>query len=45
MDIAVNGITLNWDETGEGTPLLWLRGGTGCGADWRVKEDSRSRVS
>jgi pimeloyl-ACP methyl ester carboxylesterase len=35
MVIEVNGIELHWDEFGEGEPLLWLHGGTGCGADWR----------
>jgi pimeloyl-ACP methyl ester carboxylesterase len=35
MEVEVNGITLHWDECGEGEPLLWLHGSMGCGADWR----------
>jgi len=35
MILIVNGIDLHWDETGDGAPLLFLHGGTGCGADWR----------
>jgi pimeloyl-ACP methyl ester carboxylesterase len=35
MVIAVNGIDLQWEVTGEGEPLLWLHGGMGCGSDWR----------
>jgi pimeloyl-ACP methyl ester carboxylesterase len=35
MVIAVNGIDLQWEVTGQGEPLLWLHGGLGCGADWR----------
>jgi pimeloyl-ACP methyl ester carboxylesterase len=32
--IDINGISLYWDTTGDGEPLLWLHGGMGCGADW-----------
>ena len=35
MMIAVNGIDLFCDTTGDGEPLLWLHGGMGCGADWQ----------
>jgi pimeloyl-ACP methyl ester carboxylesterase len=35
MVIDVNGISMHWEEFGEGEPLLWLHGGMGCGADWR----------
>ena len=35
MVIDVNGITLHWEETGSGEPLLFLHGGMGCGDDWR----------
>ena len=35
MVIDVNGIELNWEEIGDGEPLLWLHGAMGCGGDWR----------
>jgi pimeloyl-ACP methyl ester carboxylesterase len=35
MTIDVNGITLHWERSGSGEPLLWLHGAMGCGADWR----------
>jgi pimeloyl-ACP methyl ester carboxylesterase len=35
MVLGVNGIDLHWHESGDGEPLLFLHGGTGCGADWR----------
>jgi pimeloyl-ACP methyl ester carboxylesterase len=34
LHIDVNGISLHWEETGDGEPLLWLHGGMGCGEDW-----------
>ena len=34
MHVDVNGITLHYEIHGKGEPLLWLHGGTGCGADW-----------
>ncbi len=35
MVLNVNGVEIHWEETGEGEPLLFLHGATGCGADWR----------
>jgi pimeloyl-ACP methyl ester carboxylesterase len=35
MHLAVNGITLQYEIAGEGTPLLWISGFMGVGADWR----------
>ena len=35
MVLDVNGISLHWQTTGNGEPLLWLHGGMGCGDDWR----------
>jgi pimeloyl-ACP methyl ester carboxylesterase len=35
MILTVNGIDLDWQETGDGEPLLFLHGGMGHGADWR----------
>ena len=35
MVVIVNGVSLHYDITGEGAPLLWLHGFTGAGADWR----------
>ena len=35
MVVDVNGISLHWETSGDGEPLLWLHGGMGCGADWR----------
>jgi pimeloyl-ACP methyl ester carboxylesterase len=35
MVIDVNGISMHWEECGNGEPLLWIHGGMGCGADWR----------
>jgi pimeloyl-ACP methyl ester carboxylesterase len=32
---AVNGVDLNYETAGEGTPLLWLHGFMGAGSDWR----------
>jgi pimeloyl-ACP methyl ester carboxylesterase len=33
--LTVNGIEQHYELVGEGTPLLWLHGFLGCGADWR----------
>ncbi len=35
MVLDVNGISLHWETSGRGEPLLWLHGGMGCGDDWR----------
>jgi pimeloyl-ACP methyl ester carboxylesterase len=35
VTLGVNGIDLQWDESGDGEPLLFLHGVMGCGADWR----------
>ncbi len=35
MHAAVNGVDLNYETAGEGTPLLWLHGFMGAGSDWR----------
>jgi pimeloyl-ACP methyl ester carboxylesterase len=35
MVIDVNGIQLHYETYGHGTPLLWLHGFMGSGADWR----------
>jgi pimeloyl-ACP methyl ester carboxylesterase len=34
MNVAVNGIDLHYDISGEGEPLLWLHGFMGAGTDW-----------
>ena len=35
MRVAVNGVDLNYETAGEGTPLLWLHGFMGAGLDWQ----------
>jgi pimeloyl-ACP methyl ester carboxylesterase len=35
VTIAINGIDMHWDTTGDGEPLLWLHGGMGSGTDWK----------
>ena len=35
MFLTANGIELHYEIVGTGTPLLWLHGFLGCGADWR----------
>ena len=35
MVVDINGISLHWETSGDGEPLLWLHGAMGCGADWR----------
>jgi len=35
MHVAVNGIDLHYEITGEGEPLLWLHGFMGAGLDWK----------
>ena len=35
MHVAVNGIDLHYQTTGEGEPLLWLHGFMGAGLDWK----------
>ena len=35
MGLDVNGISLHWETSGHGEPLLWLHGGMGCSDDWR----------
>ena len=35
MHVAVNGVDLNYETAGEGTPLLWLHGFMGAGLDWQ----------
>jgi pimeloyl-ACP methyl ester carboxylesterase len=35
MRVDINGIQLNYESVGEGTPLLWLHGFMGAGPDWR----------
>jgi pimeloyl-ACP methyl ester carboxylesterase len=35
VTIDVNGIELHFTTHGEGQPLLWLHGFTGCGSDWQ----------
>ena len=39
MVVAINGVELNYEITGDGEPLLWLHGFMGAGPDW-----PRSRV-
>ena len=45
MVLNVNGISLHWETTGRGEPLLWLHGAMGCGDDWRFIFARRRRVS
>jgi pimeloyl-ACP methyl ester carboxylesterase len=33
--VAVNGVDLKYESSGEGSPLLWLHGFLGAGADWK----------
>lgn len=35
MDVAVNGVNLHYEITGQGEPLLWLHGFMGAGPDWQ----------
>ena len=35
MDVAVNGVNLHYEMTGQGEPLLWLHGFMGAGPDWQ----------
>jgi pimeloyl-ACP methyl ester carboxylesterase len=35
VHVAVNDVDLNYETVGEGTPLLWLHGFMGAGADWK----------
>ena len=35
MRVAVNGVDLKYESSGEGSPLLWLHGFLGAGADWK----------
>ena len=35
MLVAVNDVDLYYETAGEGTPLLWLHGFMGAGADWK----------
>ena len=35
MHVAVNGVDIHYETTGEGAPLLWLHGFMGSGADWK----------
>jgi pimeloyl-ACP methyl ester carboxylesterase len=36
MRADLNGVSLHWEETGSGEPLLWLHGFLGSGVDWRT---------
>jgi pimeloyl-ACP methyl ester carboxylesterase len=35
MQLAINGVDLHYEISGEGEPLLWLHGFLGAGADWK----------
>jgi pimeloyl-ACP methyl ester carboxylesterase len=35
MRVAVNDVDLEYETSGEGSPLLWLHGFLGAGADWK----------
>lgn len=35
MTVAVNGIDLHYEISGDGEPLLWLHGFMGAGTDWK----------
>lgn len=35
MHVAINGIDLHYEISGEGEPLLWLHGFMGAGLDWK----------
>ena len=40
MQLAVNGVDLHYEITGEGEPLLWLHGFMGAGSDWKYMFNS-----